>query len=162
MTMSISQATTRRPVDAGCRAVTVGAASVGIAVGVVLTNPFWLVATTGGRTGAAMRAERAAPPVARAPVRPAAMGSGGTAARRTSQGGDGAPTRLRAAGSLRRHVRPVGPAPDGQDREPVQAARLRVPLRGDLRRLPVDLRLRARRRADAAQRQGLLVAHDGP
>src|SRR3954470_8752545 len=78
MTMSISQATTRRPDDAGCSAVTVGAASVGIAVGVVLTIPFWLVATTGWRTGAARRAQRAAQPVAPAPARPAAMGSGGT------------------------------------------------------------------------------------
>src|SRR5215471_2362337 len=42
--------------------------------------------------------------------------------------------------------------PDGEDRQPLQAARLRVPLGGDLRRVPLDLRLRPHRGAAAAQR----------
>ena len=51
--------------------------------------------------------------------------------------------------------------PDGEGRQPLQAARLRVPVGRDLRRLPVDLRLRPGRRAAAAQREGRVVAVDG-
>ncbi len=43
---------------------------------------------------------------------------------------------------------------DGQGRQPLQATRLRLPLGGDLRRFPLHVRLRAARRAHAAQRQG--------
>ena len=43
----------------------------------------------------------------------------------------------------------------------MQAPGLRLPLGRDLRRLPLHLRLRAARRAPAAQRQGRLVALDG-
>ena len=42
-----------------------------------------------------------------------------------------------------------------------QAARLRVPVGRDLRRLPLHLRLRPARRAAQAQREGRLVALDG-
>ena len=48
-----------------------------------------------------------------------------------------------------------------QDRQPHEASGLRVPVGRDLRRLPLDLRLRAHRRAAAAQREGRLVALDG-
>ncbi len=47
------------------------------------------------------------------------------------------------------------------DRQPLQAPGLRVPVRRDLRRLPVHLRLRPPRRAAAAQREGRVVAVDG-
>ena len=53
------------------------------------------------------------------------------------------------------------PRSDGEDRQPVEAPRLRVPVGRDLRRVPLDLRLRPDRRAAAAQRQGRLVALDG-
>ena len=46
-------------------------------------------------------------------------------------------------------------------RQPLQAPRLRVPVGGDLRRLPLHLRLRPARRAAAAQREGRVVALDG-
>ena len=49
----------------------------------------------------------------------------------------------------------------GARRQPLQAARLRLPLERDLRRLPLDLGLRPARRAAEAQRQGRLVALDG-
>ena len=48
-----------------------------------------------------------------------------------------------------------------QGRQPLQAAGLRVPVGRDLRRVPLHLRLRAARRAAAAQREGRLVAVDG-
>ena len=48
-----------------------------------------------------------------------------------------------------------------QGRQPVQAAGLRVPVGRDLRRLPLDLRLRPDRRPAAAQREGRVVAVDG-
>src|SRR4051812_24388403 len=43
-------------------------------------------------------------------------------------------------------------------RESLQAAGLRLPLRGDLRRVPVDLRLRAARRPAPEERAGGVVA----
>ena len=49
---------------------------------------------------------------------------------------------------------------DGGDRRPLQAARLRLPLLGDLRRPRLDLRLRPLRRAAQEQRQGRVVAGD--
>ena len=66
-------------------------------------------------------------------------------------------------------VRRVGrrlawPMPDhraGPRRQPLQAPRLRLPVGRDLRRVPLHLRLRAARRAHAAQRQGRVVALDG-
>ena len=66
-----------------------------------------------------------------------------------------------APGSLPGHARRRRSRTVRQGRQPLQAARLRVPLRGDLRRLPLHVRLRARRRAHAPQRQGGLVAVDG-
>ena len=51
--------------------------------------------------------------------------------------------------------------PDGPRRQPREATRLRLPVERDLRRLPVDLGLRAARRAAQAQREGRLVALDG-
>ena len=47
-------------------------------------------------------------------------------------------------------------------RQPVQTARVRVPLGRDLRRHPLDLRLRPARRAHAPQRAGGVVAGDDP
>ena len=52
--------------------------------------------------------------------------------------------------------------PDGTRRQPEQAARPRVPVERDLRRLPLHLGLRPPRRAPQAQREGRLVAVDGP
>ena len=49
---------------------------------------------------------------------------------------------------------------DGGDRRPLQAARLRLPLLGDLRRPRLDLRLRPLRRPAQEQRQGRVVAGD--
>ena len=69
--------------------------------------------------------------------------------------------RRTATGSLTAHVRHARPCAVRQDRQPVQAARLRVPVGRDLRRLPLHLRLRAARRAHAAQREGRVVALDG-
>ena len=66
-----------------------------------------------------------------------------------------------ATDSLPLHVRGPRSRAVRQDRQPLQAARLRVPERRDLRRLPEHLRLRAARRADAAQREERLVALDG-
>ena len=50
---------------------------------------------------------------------------------------------------------------DGQDRLALQAARLRVPVVGDLRRARVVLRLRPLRRAAQGQRQAALAVGDG-
>ena len=50
----------------------------------------------------------------------------------------------------------------GPGRQPLQEQGLRLPVGRDLRRLPLHLRLRAARRAAAAQCQGRLVAFDGP
>ena len=52
------------------------------------------------------------------------------------------------------------PRHDGQDRRAVQAARLRLPVLGDLRRRRLDLRLRPLRRAAEEQRQERVVARD--
>src|SRR5262249_22067183 len=55
-----------------------------------------------------------------------------------------------------------GPArPDGTDRQPREATRVRVPVERDLRRVPEHLGLRTARRPPEAQRQGRMVAHDG-
>ena len=57
---------------------------------------------------------------------------------------------------------PYGQArPDGPRRQPREAARPRVPVERDLRRLPLHLGLRPARRAAQAQRQGRVVALDG-
>ena len=75
----------------------------------------------------------------------------------------------RAPGTLDYHPLPAmtEPSPtdsrrrdDGEDRRAVQAARLRVPLLGDLRRRRLDLRLRPLRRAAEEQRQERVVARD--
>ena len=50
---------------------------------------------------------------------------------------------------------------DGPRRQPGEAARPRLPVERDLRRLPLHLGLRAARRAAQAQREGRLVALDG-
>ena len=50
----------------------------------------------------------------------------------------------------------------GGDRRPLQAARLHLPLLGDLRRARLDLRLRPLRRPAEGQRQGRVVALDAP
>ena len=71
------------------------------------------------------------------------------------------PEHARGAGTLCRHVPRAGSVAVRQGRQPLQAARLRVPVGGDLRRLPLDLRLRAARRAAAAQREERVVALDG-
>ena len=65
------------------------------------------------------------------------------------------------AGNLDRHGAVARARGHGAGGQPVQAPRLHLPVERDLRRLPVDLRLRPPRRADAAQREGRLVAHDG-
>ena len=51
--------------------------------------------------------------------------------------------------------------PDGPRRQPGEAARPRVPVERDLRRLPLHVGLRPARRAAQAQREGRLVALDG-
>ena len=65
---------------------------------------------------------------------------------------------------FRHGKRRAGDAPDrgldGGDRRPLQAARLRLPLLGDLRRPRLDLRLRPLRRPAEEQRQGRVVAGD--
>ena len=67
--------------------------------------------------------------------------------------------RRRRAETPRRPQRPVA---HGEDRQPLQAARVRVPVGRDLRGIPLDLRLRAHRGPAVAQREGRLVAVDGP
>ncbi len=67
----------------------------------------------------------------------------------------------RRAGTVSAHVRRVHPRAVRQDRQPHQAARVRLPVGRDLRRIPLHLRLRAARRAAAAQREGRLVAVHG-
>ena len=69
----------------------------------------------------------------------------------------------RGVGTLDDHVRAdARPPAVRQDRQPLEASRLRVPVGRDLRRLPLHLRLRAHRRPAPAQREGRLVAVDGP
>ena len=65
----------------------------------------------------------------------------------------------RVPGQLRRA--PGRDRPDGKGRAPVPAPGLHLPLGRDLRRLPLDLRLRPARGQHAAQREERLVAFDG-
>ena len=62
----------------------------------------------------------------------------------------------------RRHYDRPDARSDREGRQPGQAAGIRVPVERDLRRVPVHLRLRPARGAPQAQRDGRLVAGDGP
>ena len=69
-----------------------------------------------------------------------------------------------ASANLRAVGRSLGPYACHRarpDRQPLQAPGLRVPVGRDLRRLPLQLRLRPARFADAAQRARGLDPHDG-